>query len=456
MPSRVPATDLAAAELTVTGLLADAATEHRTVVAAVAVFAVTYAFIATEKVHRVAAALGGVAAMTVIGLVDADSAFFDHETGVDWNVIFLLFGMMVIVGILKHTGLFEFLALWAARRSRGEPRRLLALTILVTAVPSPILDNVTTVLLVTPVILQVCARLGLSPVPYLMTVVFAANIGGMATLIGDPPNIIIASRGGLTFNDFLVHSLPITVVLIVGLVFLTRLLFRRELEQETLNDIADIRPREAITDLPRLVRCLAVLTVTMVAFSLHHTLHLDPSIVAMLGAGAMVVVAGATPEEFLAEIEWTTLAFFMALFVLVGSLVEVGVIGDLGRLAADTMGEHELLASTVLLFGSAVVGGFVDNIPYTAATVPIVEDLVAASPNDGSGSPLWWSFVLGADLGGNTTAVAAGANVVVLGLAHRAGHRISFWRFTKYGLVVTFSSLAVGWLYIWLRYFVLA
>jgi Na+/H+ antiporter NhaD/arsenite permease-like protein len=430
--------------------------EHHVVIAAVAIFLVTYAFIATEKVHRVAAALGGVAAMTVIGLVDADSAFFDHETGVDWNVIFLLFGMMVIVGILKHTGLFECLALWAARTSRGDPKRLLALTIVVTAVPSPILDNVTTVLLVTPVMLQVCQRLGLSPAPYLMTVVFAANIGGMATLIGDPPNIIIASRGGLTFNDFLVHSLPITIVLTLGLVLLTRLLFRRSLDQPTHNDVHDIRPLEAITDARRLVRCLVVLAIVMVLFGLHTTLHLDPSIVAMLGAGAMVVVARAEPEEFLAEIEWTTLAFFMALFVLVGGLVEVGIIGDLGRMAADAMGEHELLASTVLLFGSAVVGGFVDNIPYTAATVPIVDDLVAASPNSGSGSPLWWSFVLGADLGGNTTAVAAGANVVVLGLAAKAGHPISFWRFTRYGLVVTFASLVVGWLYIFLRYFLLA
>src|SRR5690606_13194049 len=179
------------------------------------------------------------------------------------------------------------------------------LTILVTAVPSPILDNVTTVLLVTPVILQVCARLGLSPVPYLMTVVFAANIGGMATLIGDPPNIIIASRGNLTFNDFLIHSLPITVILTVGLVALCRWLFRHELAQVTLNDIADIQPGAAIPDRKLLVRCLVVLTLVMIAFSLHHTLHLDPSIVAMLGAGAMVMVSRATPEEFLAEIEWT-------------------------------------------------------------------------------------------------------------------------------------------------------
>jgi Na+/H+ antiporter NhaD/arsenite permease-like protein len=431
--------------------------------AAVGIFLVTYAFIATEKVHRVAAALGGVAAMTVLGLVDADTAFFDQHTGIDWNVIFLLFGMMVIVGILKHTGLFEFLALWAARTSGGRPQRLLALLILVTAGVSPVLDNVTTVLLVAPVTLSVCARLGLPAAPYLIALVLASNIGGTATLIGDPPNIIIASRGGLTFNDFLVHSLPLTVILVGGLVLLLRWLFRNELHEPGLlggdlapDDVHDLDPRSAIADTRRLVRCLVVLAVVMVFFGLHHALHLDPSIVAMLGAGAMVVVSRATPEEFLAEIEWTTLAFFMALFVLVGALVEVGVIGQLGRLAADAMGDHEFLAATILLFGSAIVGGFVDNIPYTAATVPIVDDLVMASPDPGSGSPLWWAFVFGADLGGNTTAVAAGANVVVLGIAARAGQPISFWQFTRYGLVVTFATLVVAWLYVWLRYFALA
>lgn len=427
-----------------------------TVLAAVVVFGVTYALIATEKVHRVTAALGGVAAMTLIGLVDAETAFFDHETGVDWNVIFLLFGMMVIVSVLKQTGLFEFLALWAARASRGRPARLMTLLILITAGLSPVLDNVTTVLLVAPVALSVCARLGVSPVPYLITLVFASNIGGMGTLIGDPPNIIIASRGGLTFNDFLVHSLPITVVLVGVLVLLCLLLFRRDLDVEVTEDISDLRPGDAIRDRRVLARCLVVLAVVMVAFGLHTVLHLDPSIVAMLGAGAIVLAAGATPAESLEEVEWVTLAFFMALFVLVGSLVEVGVIGDLGELAADALGDRELLASTVLLFGSAVAGAFVDNIPYTAAMVPIVGDMVAASPNPGSGSPLWWAFVFGADLGGNTTAVAAGANVVVLGIAAKAGHPISFWRFTRYGVVVTFATLVVSWFYVWIRYFVLA
>lgn len=424
--------------------------------AAVGVFLVAYAFIATEKIDRVAAALGGVAAMTLLGLVDADSAFFAHDTGVDWNVIFLLFGMMVIVGVLKQTGVFEYLALWAARASAGRPARLLSLLIVVTAGASALLDNVTTVLLIAPVTLSVCARLGLPSTPYLISLVFASNVGGAATLIGDPPNIIIASRVGLSFNDFLVHMLPVTILIVAFLVLLCRFLFRRELRDLGVPALpVDLEPATAIRDPRRLAICLGVLAVVMVAFGLHTVLHLDPSIVAMMGAGAMVLLTRTTSEEFLEEVEWGTLVFFMALFVLVGGLVQVGVIGSLGELAADALAGQPLLAATTLLFGSAVVGGFVDNIPYTAATVPIVQDLVAASGDSSSGNPLWWAFALGADLGGNTTAVAAGANVVVLGIAHSAGRPITFWQFTRPGLIVTFGSLSVAWLYVWLRYFVI-
>jgi len=426
--------------------------------AALSIFIVSYALIATERVHRVAAALGGVAAMVVIGLVDAESAFFDHETGIDWDVIFLLFGMMVIVGVLKQTGLFEFLALWAARASGGRPYKLLVLLVLVTAVVSPILDNVTCVLLVAPVTLSVCRRLGLSPMPYLISLILAANLGGPSTLIADPPNIIIASRADLTFNDFLVHSLPLSVIVLVGYCLLARVLFRRDLSTPTelQGQLGDIRPRDAITNMRLLVRCLVVLAIVMAAFTLHTVLHLDPSVVAMLGAGATVLVSRTTPEEFLEEVEWPTLAFFMALFVLVGSLVEVGVVGAVGERAAGSLGDRELLAATALLFGSGVFGAFIDNIPYTTAMVPIVQDVVAASPTTGADSPLWWAFVFGADLGGNATAVAAGANVVVLGIAAKAGEPISFWGFTKYGLVVTAASLVVAWLYVYVRYFALA
>ena len=425
--------------------------------AALSIFIVSYALIATERVHRVAAALGGVAAMMVIGLVNVETAFYNVETGIDWNVIFLLFGMMVIVGVLKQTGIFEFLALWAARRSGGEPYKLLVLLVLVSAAVAPILDNVTCVLLVAPVTLSVCRQLELSPAPYLIALVLASNIGGMSTLIGDPPNIIIGSRAGLSFDDFLIHSLPLTVLLLGGFLLLARVMFRKHFSTtvDVRSRIGDIHPREAITNMRLLVRCLIVLALVMIAFSLHTVLHLDASMVAMLGAGATVLVSRTTPEEFLEEVEWATLAFFMALFVLVGSLVKVGVIGDIGEFAANWMGDRELLGATVLLFGSGVLGAFVDNIPYTTAMVPIVEEMVAATPSSGADSTLWWALVFGADLGGNATAVAAGANVVVLGIAMKAGERISFWEFTKYGVITTVATLLAAWVYVYLRYFVL-
>lgn len=425
--------------------------------AAISIFIVSYALIATERVHRVAAALGGVAGMIAIGLVDAETAFFDQHTGIDWNVIFLLFGMMVIVGVLKQTGLFEFLALWAAQKSGGDPYKLLVLLVLVGAAVAPILDNVTCVLLVAPVTLSVCRRLGLPSAPYLISLILASNIGGTATLIGDPPNIIIGSRAGLSFVDFLVHSLPLTLILLVGFVLMARLLFRRDMARTAdISGLDDLRPSDAITNVRMLVRCLIVLGLVMVAFGLHTVLHLDPSVVAMLGAGATVLVSRTEPEEFLEEVEWGTLAFFMALFVLVGALVQVGVIGQIGEYAAEAMGDRELLGATALLFGSAAIGAFVDNIPYTTATVPIVEDMVATTPTSGADSPLWWAFVFGADLGGNTTAVAAGANVVVLGIAAKNGEPISFWGFTKYGIVVTLATLLIAWVYVYLRYFALA
>ena len=429
-----------------------------TTYAAVAVFAVSYILIASEKVHRVAAALAGVAGLTLLGLVNADTAFFSRHTGIDWSVVFLLFGMMVIVSVLTHTGLFECIALWAARTSQGRPMRLMVLLMLVTAVFSPMLDNVTTALLVTPVALAVTDRLGLSPRPYLIAIILAANIGGTSTLIGDPPNIIIASRAGLTFDDFLIHALPLTIIELFVLVGLLRLIFRKQLRRrpEAVVELQELNPMRAVGDPALLIRCLVVLALVMVAFGLHAWWHLDPSIIAMLGAGAMVVVSRTTPKQFLGDVEWMTLAFFMALFVLVGGLVQVGVIDMAGQWAADAMRGDELLGVTGLLVGSALVGALVDNIPYTAAMAPIVEEMVASTAARGADSPLWWAFVFGADFGGNTTAVAAGANVVVLGIAAKAGRPISFWQFTRSGLVTVAVTIAVAWVYVWLRYFVWA
>jgi Na+/H+ antiporter NhaD/arsenite permease-like protein len=420
---------------------------------AVVAFLAAYALIASEKVHRVAAALGGAAIMLLIHATDAEAAFFSEHAGIDWNVIFLLLGMMIIVGVLKETGVFEYLAIWAAKRARGRPFRLMALLVIITAVASALLDNVTTVLLIAPVTFLVCERLGLRVAPYLIAEALASNIGGAATLVGDPPNIIIASRAGLTFNDFLVHMAPMVILLMVVFVGLCRVLFRSAFvhDEERAAEIMSLNEREAIRD-PRLLwQSLAVLAVVMVAFVLHPVLHYEPSVVALLGAGVLVAATKITTEQALREVEWHTLVFFAGLFVMVGGLVETGVIGLISEQAVSATEGRLGFTTMLLLWASAGLSAIVDNIPYVATMSPIVSELVSASGGE-QAQVLWWALAFGADLGGNATAVGAAANVVVLGIAARNRTPISFWEFTRYGLVVTVVTVALVTPYLWLRY----
>ncbi|AQZ68446.1 Na+/H+ antiporter NhaD type [[Actinomadura] parvosata subsp. kistnae] len=422
--------------------------------AAVAVFLGAYALIATERVHRVAAALGGAGVMLLLHATHAGAAFFSQSSGIDWNVIFLLLGMMIIVGVLKQTGVFEFLAIWAAKRARGRPFRLLALLVLITASASALLDNVTTVLLIAPVTFLVCERLALPVAPFLIAEAMASNIGGTATLIGDPPNIIIASRGGLTFNDFLVHLAPLIVVLMAVFIGLCRWLFRRSFryDPELAAEVMALNEREAIADRRLLWQSLAVLALVLAAFVLHPVLHYEPSVVALLGAGVLVAATKVTTEEAISEVEWPTLVFFAGLFVMVGSLVETGVIRQVSDAAAAATHGQLGLTTMVLLWASAGLSAVVDNIPYVATMSPIVADLVQANGGGEHAQVLWWALALGTDLGGNATAVGAAANVVVVGIAARNGTPISFWQFTRYGLVVTLVTVAVSTPYLWLRY----
>ncbi|MET7710352.1 ArsB/NhaD family transporter [Micromonospora sp. NPDC005413] len=422
---------------------------------ALVIFVVAFFFIATEKVDKVKVVLIAAAAMAIFGLIPGAEVFFSEHEGIDWRVIFLLLGMMIIVGVIKQTGLFDYLAIWAAKKSRGKPYRLMVLLMLITAVASPFLDNVTTIMLVAPVTVVVCNRLHIPAQPYLIAEVLASNIGGAATLIGDPPNIIIGSRAGLTFVDFLVHMAPIVVVIFAVFVLFTRVLFRKSFRYnpERVESVMALQERRAITDVRLLVRCLIVLGFVVLGFGLHSVLHIDPSVVALIGAGVMVLVSKMNISEVLEEVEWPTLVFFMGLFVMVAGLVHTGVIGTIGEWAIDAVGDNFFAAATSLLFGSAVLGAFFDNIPYVATMAPVVEGLVAEAPDPQTGQALWWAFALGADFGGNGTAVAASANVVAIGIAARNGHRISFWQFTKYGIVVTILSTLIAWLYVWLRYF---
>ena len=427
---------------------------HLTATATIAllIFVGAYVLLAIDKIHRTKIALGGAALMLLLRITDADKAFFHEATGIEWNVIFLLLGMMVIVSVLRRTGVFEYVAIWCAKRSRGKPYRLLVMLCVLTASASALLDNVTTVLLIAPVTFLVCDRLGLRPVPFLIAEVFASNIGGTATLVGDPPNIIIANRADLTFNDFLVHMAPWVVVLMVVLCVLCRWMFRSAYvyDAERAEAVMSLNEREAIKDKPLLVKSLVVLALVVAAFVLHPVLHYEPSVVALLGAGLLVLITEVTTEDALADVEWPTLVFFAGLFVMVGSLVETGVIADLSEAIANATGGELAPAALLLLGGSALLSAIIDNIPYVATMSPVVGELVQG--HGSSGQVLWWSLAFGADLGGNATAIGASANVVMLGLAERAGHRIGFWEFTKYGLVVTVVTVGLTVPYIVLRY----
>ncbi len=438
---------------------------------ALIIFGVCYLFIVTERVHKTIAAMFGAALMISLGVVSQEEAFYSHEFGVDHNVVFLLIGMMVIVNIVRETGLFEVMAIWAAQRADAKPFRLLMLLAILTAVLSAMLDNVTTVLLMAPVTLAITKRLELNPVTFLVTEAMASNIGGAATLVGDPPNIMIASKAELSYLDFLVVMGPIVVAIMV--VFLTALwliLGRTMTVAPHLRQaVLALNSREAVPDEAFLRRCLVLLAVVNVGFCLHSLVHLEPATIALLGASLFMLIGHARlkPEDaedltYLAEVEWKTIFFFVGLFILVGGLVKVGVIRYLAdQLVAVTSGN--LTGSTMaVLWGSAMLSAAVDNIPYVAAMNPLIVDLARSLHPEITDYttlvhqpdiiPLWWALALGACLGGNGTIIGASANVVIVDIARKSGYRISFWQFFKYGFPVMVGSVALSTIYLWLTF----
>jgi Na+/H+ antiporter NhaD/arsenite permease-like protein len=425
-------------------------------VIALGVFVCAYVLIATEWVHRVVVALVGAALMLLFQIVDAHDAFFSEEFGIEWNVIFLLFGMMIIVGVLRHTGVFEYLAIWSAKRAKGRPFAVMTLLILITAGASALLDNVTTLLLVAPVTILIADRLGAPAAPFVIAEVLASNIGGTATLVGDPPNIIIAAEAGLSYLDFLANLLPIVLVLLVVFLLMARRAFASALifHPDRVAEVMELDEREALVPGPLLPRALAVLGIVTLGFVLQDQLDYDPSVVALLGAGVLLLVARSDPDRYLAEVEWHTLAFFIGLFIMVGALVKTGVIEDLAAWVIDVTGGDLFAATMLILVVSAVLSAIVDNIPYVATMAPLVASLAATIPGDTT--VLWWALALGADLGGNATSIGASANVVALGVAERAGFKIRFVEFLRYGVPVTLVTVAISAVYLWLRYFVLA
>jgi len=417
---------------------------------AVATFLIVLAIIASEKMHRTNIALLGAA---IVVLFVGDFSQEQAIESIDFNTIGLLVGMMILVYLTQQTGVYDFVAIRAGQISGGKSFAVTMSLAGTTAVLSAFLDNLTTILLITPITFLLADALDIDAIPLLIIEVIASNIGGTATLIGDPPNIIIAGATGLSFNAFIVNLAPIVIVTFAVVIPLLYAVFRRRLHVEERNRkaIMELNAIASIRDSAELRRTGPVLIATVLAFFAHQALHIEPATVALSGAAVGLLVTRIDLEETLAHIEWTTLFFFVALFVMVGALEATGAIGHVADAVKDITGGDRTAELLGIVWIAALGSGVVDNIPFTTAMIPVVRELQEAAGNGGDDA-YWWALALGACFGGNATMIAAAANVAAAGLAERAGTPIGFMTFLRVGLPVTFISIAMASAYIAIRY----
>ena len=416
-----------------------------------------YVFIALEKIPKMTIALLGGAITIVLGLV-SQSKTLDGLINpnyfinfIDFNVIFLLVAMMIIVAITTKSGVFNWLANELLKFTKGHPVKILFALGIFTAFVSAFLDNVTTVILIMPITFAIAKKLEIDPVPYLLTEVFASNIGGTATLIGDPPNIIIGSAGGLTFMDFFKELTPVVVIILLFVVSVLALVFKNKLhaDQDKMNAVAQIDNSGTITNKNLMLRSTIVLALVILGFMLHDMIHLETCVVAMLGASFLLIFE--KPNDILKDVEWNTIFFFIGLFIIIGGLEASGGIKLMAQWILDVTKGSQAATSMIILWASGIISGVIDNIPYTATMAPMLVE-IEKTMGEAYTFPLWWALSLGACLGGNMTIIGAAANVIVSENAYKEGHPISFMRFLKYGVIVVAISLIVSTVYIYLRY----
>jgi Na+/H+ antiporter NhaD/arsenite permease-like protein len=418
------------------------------------IFLLSYIGIMTEKINRALVACAGGIAMLIAGIIDVNRAFVEH---IDWKTIALLFSMMILVSITSQNGVFEYIAILMAQKVHGRPIPLLVAVSSLTAVGSALLDNVTTVLLIVPIILTLTSMLNVSSTPFLISIILFSNIGGTATLIGDPPNIMIGQAvEHLEFNDFLFHLGPVVVIIFITILVLITFIYRNHLyiSENNRKQLLTLDPALYLKKGPLLTKSVSVLGLTIFGFLIHPFLHVDLTIVAMAGALLLMLITHKEQEteEVFKSIEWVTLFFFIGLFILVGGLQEVGLIDEMARsILYYTEGDLPLTAF-VILWGSGLLSGFVDNIPFVAAMIPVILEFQEYGMQNLD--PLWWSLALGACLGGNGTLIGASANVIVAGFAVKAKQAFSFTDFLKIGLPVVFVSLIISSVYIFFRYLI--
>ncbi len=424
-------------------------------VAAGVIFVVMYAVIVSEKIHRTVAAMIGAVLMMLLGIISQEVAI--HH--IDFNTLGLLTGMMILVGVTSHTGLFDFVAIKAAKLAQAEPKKILTYLGVITAVFSAFLDNVTTVLLMVPVTFSITKQLELNPQPFLLTQIMASNIGGTATLIGDPPNIMIGSAvKELTFMAFIENLAPIVIIQMIIVIFIFEFIYKKDLQTkpELQAELMKMDEYAALKDRDLLKRALFVLGLTILGFFTHQLHHVESSLMALTGGFLLLLLAGGghhlVEETMKSKVEWATIFFFIGLFIAVGGLIEVGIIGKLAREAVELTGGDVTATSLLVLWLSAIVSSVLDNIPFVATMIPLIQDMGTMGVSNLE--PIWWSLALGACLGGNGTLVGASANLIVAGLAADRGVRITFIDYFKVGFPIMIFTIVMATVYVYLRYLI--
>lgn len=422
-----------------------------------AILILSYVLIATEKIPKVTVALVGASLTLFLGLLSQDPKIdgvlneFYFINYVDWNVIFLLVSMMIIVSISTRSGMFKWLAIAMLRKTQGHPKTTLFTLALFTAIASAFLDNVTTVILVMPITFIVAEKFDVSPIPFLITEILASNIGGTATLIGDPPNIIIGSEAGFSFMDFICELTDIVTIIFLAVTGIMILIFKNRLTTtpERMEAISNLDNSNSIKDKSLLIRSIGVLFLVILGFITHDITHIQTSVCAMTGASFLLLFE--KPNDILEDVEWGTIFFFIGLFIIIGGFEKAGGIELMAKWLIDVTHGSQSLASMVILWGSGILSGIIDNIPYSATMAPMISQIVAVK-GSAFALPLWWCLSLGACLGGNLTIIGAAANVIVSETSAAKGHHIEFINYLKYGSIAVVTSLVLSSAYIWLRF----
>lgn len=416
------------------------------------VFIITYFLIANEKINvtKPTAALSGGMSLIILKIISQKEAV----EYIDFNTIGLLIGMMIIIAIIKKTGIFQYVAIKATKKANGDPWKILVSFGIITAISSALLDNVTTVLLIAPVTIVITDTLNINPIPFLMTEILMANIGGTATMIGDPPNVMIGSRTDLTFLDFIINLAPVVIIILLITIAILYYFFREELkvEEDTRSVVSEFNEKEYIKDKKLLIQSLVILTLTMAGFILHSVINIETASIALAGAAILMLISDVWPGHIYREIEWKTIFFFAGLFVLVGGLEKVGILNYLAQVTIQFTKGHYILTTLFLLWVSALASTIIDNIPFVATMIPLIHSIDQVMGANFAIEPLWWALSLGACLGGNGSLIGASANVVVADIAEQHDYKIDFKSYLKIGFPIMIISIIIASIYIYFRY----